>query len=276
MTLQSSGAISLANVQTEFGGSNPISISEYYGVASGVPSSGTISLSNFYGKSAYTPPSEVKRQFFSDVSGSINTWSVGWSTSGLQSGDLFIFFATKFRKGSGSVPQLYSNWTTLNSANYTDTGSYFVGYAAASVFYTTSFTGGITIYNSGGTQSESAIGCLTVWRNASIQQSNAAVLTSSGQGPAGLSSAVNGRYLFYTSGHGTWTYGYEGGQIAPLRPYGNYAGISNWSNAYGAASSNGISDPYCGFGYNVYSSTSTPSYSGGGWSSYNSTLSVRL
>ena len=30
MALQTSGAISLSNLQTEFGGSNPISISEYY------------------------------------------------------------------------------------------------------------------------------------------------------------------------------------------------------------------------------------------------------
>jgi len=52
MTLQASGAISLANVQTEFGGSNPIGINEYYGVAAGVPGSGTISLNNFFGKSA--------------------------------------------------------------------------------------------------------------------------------------------------------------------------------------------------------------------------------
>ena len=52
MTLQSSGPISLANVQTEFGGSNPIGINEYYGVAAGVPASGTISLYDFYGKSA--------------------------------------------------------------------------------------------------------------------------------------------------------------------------------------------------------------------------------
>ena len=52
MALQSSGAISLANVQTEFGGSNPIGINEYYGVAAGVPGSGTISLADFYGKSA--------------------------------------------------------------------------------------------------------------------------------------------------------------------------------------------------------------------------------
>ena len=52
MALQTSGAISLANIQSEFGGSNPISISEYYGAASGIPTSGTISFSNFYGASA--------------------------------------------------------------------------------------------------------------------------------------------------------------------------------------------------------------------------------
>lgn len=52
MVLQSSGAISLSNIQTEFGGSNPIAISEYYGAASGIPSSGTISFNDFYGKSS--------------------------------------------------------------------------------------------------------------------------------------------------------------------------------------------------------------------------------
>lgn len=51
MALQTSGAISLNDIQTEFGGSNPISISEYYGAASGIPASGTISLSDFYGAS---------------------------------------------------------------------------------------------------------------------------------------------------------------------------------------------------------------------------------
>lgn len=58
MALQSSGAISLANVQTEFGGNAPISITEYYRGGSyvpvvdgsvNIPTSGTISLSNFYG-----------------------------------------------------------------------------------------------------------------------------------------------------------------------------------------------------------------------------------
>ncbi len=62
MALQSSGAISLANIQTEFGGSNPISLSEYYrsggyvpSSATSVPTSGTISLGNFYGTTNYSP-----------------------------------------------------------------------------------------------------------------------------------------------------------------------------------------------------------------------------
>ena len=68
MTLQSSGAISLSQVQTEFGGANPISMSEYYagganvpgstsGVNGAVPASGTISMSKFFGTSdvAFSP-----------------------------------------------------------------------------------------------------------------------------------------------------------------------------------------------------------------------------
>jgi hypothetical protein len=52
MTLQSSGPISFSNIQTEFSGVNPISLTEYYGRASGIPASGQISVSQFYGKSS--------------------------------------------------------------------------------------------------------------------------------------------------------------------------------------------------------------------------------
>ena len=55
MALPGSGTITLANVQTEFGGSNPIAITEYYGADTGVPGSGTIALSDFYGKSSAPP-----------------------------------------------------------------------------------------------------------------------------------------------------------------------------------------------------------------------------
>lgn len=54
MALQTSGPISLLDIQNEFGGSNPISLSEYYSSDPRLPSSGTISLSNFYGKLALT------------------------------------------------------------------------------------------------------------------------------------------------------------------------------------------------------------------------------
>lgn len=51
MTLQTTGPISLLNVQGEFGGSGSIAISEYYSAASGVPSTGIISFNDFYGAS---------------------------------------------------------------------------------------------------------------------------------------------------------------------------------------------------------------------------------
>lgn len=52
MALQTSGQITLADIQTEFGGSNPIGINEYYGAAAGVPTSGQITLADFYGTSS--------------------------------------------------------------------------------------------------------------------------------------------------------------------------------------------------------------------------------
>ena len=66
MTLQSSGAIKFSEIQTEFGGSNPVSVSEYYaggvnvpggtsGVNGAVPASGAISISKFYGTSDVPP-----------------------------------------------------------------------------------------------------------------------------------------------------------------------------------------------------------------------------
>lgn len=52
MALQTSGKICLSEIQSTFGGSNPICLSEYYGASSGVPTSGKICLSDFYGASA--------------------------------------------------------------------------------------------------------------------------------------------------------------------------------------------------------------------------------
>ena len=60
MTMTASGAITLDNIQTEFGGANPISMSEYYRGGSYVPAhpgttgiaaSGTININSFYSTS---------------------------------------------------------------------------------------------------------------------------------------------------------------------------------------------------------------------------------
>lgn len=48
-TLQSSGSIALSQIQNVLGGSNPISMSEYYGADTGIPASGAIDMSDFYG-----------------------------------------------------------------------------------------------------------------------------------------------------------------------------------------------------------------------------------
>lgn len=66
MALPASGPLALTDIQTEFGGSNPIGLSEYYaggsyvsssttGTNGAVPSSGAISIWNFYGTTAFIP-----------------------------------------------------------------------------------------------------------------------------------------------------------------------------------------------------------------------------
>ena len=80
MVLQSSGAIFFSDLQTEFGGSNPISFDEYYlnsasgymsGV-SGIPNIGSaISLNQFYGKSKITVPETYRVS--GNISGNMST-----------------------------------------------------------------------------------------------------------------------------------------------------------------------------------------------------------
>ena len=66
MTLPVSGPLAMTDIQTEFGGTNPIGLNEYYaggglvpagttGTYGAVPSSGALSIQNFYGTSNYIP-----------------------------------------------------------------------------------------------------------------------------------------------------------------------------------------------------------------------------
>jgi len=72
MTLQTSGAISLSQVQSEYGGSNPISMSEYYRNGSYVPSSNVGSYSSYQ--------ANVNSYYWSDV-GNSGTVQIEWNNS---------------------------------------------------------------------------------------------------------------------------------------------------------------------------------------------------
>jgi hypothetical protein len=93
MALPTSGPLTLAQIQTEFGGSNPISLSEYYaggayvpsgttGTNGAVPSSGAISIANFYGTAKSTRVSIGYTFSSSAANASLNLSAIGGYSAG--------------------------------------------------------------------------------------------------------------------------------------------------------------------------------------------------
>lgn len=134
MTLQSSGPISLSDVQTEFGGSNPIGINEYYGVAAGVPASGTISLNDFYGKSSIPPITWTNSPHtlgYSYTEGYVSSSSFTGNTVTPGAPTRFYIILNVSNGDGGEVSlrlyvggSLYNTWTTTSNysqANYIPT-----------------------------------------------------------------------------------------------------------------------------------------------------------
>ena len=75
MAMPSSGEIKFSQLQTEFGGSNPIGLSEYYGLGN-APASGEIQLgADFYGTSSAASISYVTTVGNGDVTASPHTFS---------------------------------------------------------------------------------------------------------------------------------------------------------------------------------------------------------
>lgn len=129
MALPPGGSLSLSQIQGEFGGSNPISMSEYYrGGAfvtnnnTSVPTSGTISISNFYG---------TVRRIFIPITISSSTYS----------------FNVYDNRGGSYVPGISDIQVTVNSGvrvGSTSTGLY-------AMYVTNQFSSGdtVTIVNNG-------------------------------------------------------------------------------------------------------------------------------
>ncbi len=144
MALQSSGAISLANIQTEFGGSNPISLSEYYrggglvpSTVTAVPASGTIDIADFYGTSNVQPMSTTN---FARINSSNNsTYVTRTVTSGivfltvsmdirLRRQDNYVYYEVK-EQSSSSSGTWYNTSGTANtlSTTYVTLGRFNLG-----------------------------------------------------------------------------------------------------------------------------------------------------
>lgn len=133
MTLPSSGPLSLADIQTEFGGSNPISLSEYYaggayvpagtsGTNGPVPSSGTISISNFYGTSklvlSVTADNVSGIDFGASFSGTVYT-ETSPDTTPANGAAPYTYAWTHISTSSGNTPTVVSA-TNQNPSWYAD------------------------------------------------------------------------------------------------------------------------------------------------------------
>lgn len=149
--LQSSGAITLAQVQTEFGGSNPISMSEYYrggsyvpshGGTTGIPSSGQISMSQFYGKQDENPqPTSWSATLGTGTTSLIGSTSYGYSTYIFTYGsmsDITPTVGTQLNGSSSSTAGctiVYLAWSYDTKSNLASFGIYISGKALTSAAF---------------------------------------------------------------------------------------------------------------------------------------------
>lgn len=109
MPTQTSGPISFSDVQDNLGGSNPISLSEYYSADAGLPASGAISMSDMYARPRPTIP-VVSAVAFSPTSGATSySATVSLSDSGAN-GTLYYI-----QKDTSTIPAATdSGWQTSN------------------------------------------------------------------------------------------------------------------------------------------------------------------
>jgi len=140
MSLQSSGAISLSDIQTEFGGTNPISVSEYYKDGENVPST---------------------------VAETVTASSLSTSESGGNAGWGGVFWRY-YENGSGPIPTINSGSNIYISSFWTDVG-WTSGNSTSDISLQVDTTGSYIAtvggYNTGGTRS------MTVYVNGTSQGS---------------------------------------------------------------------------------------------------------
>ena len=191
MALQSSGQISLSDIASEFGGSTPHSLSEYYGKG-GVTSSGQISLSDFYGTQALSVSYLGK---ITDIADGI--WSGSINMSSVANGDVVVGCChvetieaaqTYTVAGVNLTSQIQRTPSgTMYAGTYigarvatsgTTFGTGVIGQSSVTCAQTYNYTSGNSFRGGGAYFKVSGLGSATPSATASAQQSNAASTVS--------------------------------------------------------------------------------------------------
>ena len=258
MAIQPSGAIKLSEIQAEFGGSNPISMSEYYRGGSyvtdnntGVPTSGVLTLSQFYNTTA---------QFSFTISSNYSTpqdlrtlaIAAGWDgtdylvvtndaiISSNTTGTAALTISGSFPNGvllinNGYIVGMGGRGGAAEGNGGTQAG--YAGGAALSISSNASINNAGTIAGGGGGGSSST----------SFGWSGTILTGGGGGGASGLTAAIAG-FCYYNSTAqpsqydaatgmysigGATSPGYISGVVAPQAGYGGSWGSAGGAGGYG-------------------------------------------
>lgn len=296
MAIQVSGAISLSDIQTEFGGANPISLSEYYrnGTyvppgATSIPESGAIDLSDFYG---------ADNQFAFSI------------TSDTQNADIRALAVAAGWDESTRLIANVNSGVTLYASNTSTAGAVVSGSFPSGV--TINNSGNITGYGGGATQDGGTALNITTSDTVDITNNSGAFIAGGGGGGGGSqggggagqalpgqAGAAGGYYTFSTtlsafvSPYGCSEGGVMSGTISCTATASNTTAAGGQQGAYAGSGTGGggsctgtgtLTNPYgCspisysaglsgtgapnpgGQGGSILSTTQNQTISGGGW-----------
>ena len=234
MAVTSSGQITLLDIATEFGGSEPHTLSEYYGKST-VPASGQISIGNFYGTS--------NAVYVLATGGSIST-SGSYKTHTFTGSGTFTITSAGNAAGANTV-----EYMVLAGGGGGGGSGRHAGGGAGGLLYSSSATlsagaHSVSIGGGGG-------------NNSSGSNSSLGSITSTGGGYGGTHGGNGGS----GGGGGQTRHGYDRGNgIAGQGNDGRNGGHNCYGGGGGKGSGGGSNQPHGGTSYTAFSAA----YAGGG------------
>lgn len=249
MTLQSNGAISLAQIGGEFHGVAPFSFNQYYGVAGGIPLSGVISASQFYGKTSLFAATISTSQKELNLA----TWAAANGWDGIVDVQITIASNVYIWSGNTSIAALttgvFPKQLTIINNGYISgkggTGGYYAtnglaGGDAISLGMNTTFNTGTGYIGGGGGGGGGA-------SNASSGNGGGGGGAGGGDGGIGGSAAGLGGAIYYGGSNSPLTAGNSygaGGQAG-----GAGGSMGSYSYTYTTTSPKGGTQTYTGTAY---------------------------